>query len=150
MSWPKINAQFLWKTKSAIHPIGIVSASPTEAAKGDVIITARAHRTSLTIEPRKPLSSRKRSVFRSGHRNCWNSIALEMVRKHSNIQYLDICDVQNGQQCAKTNKRKKTCDVSLFDGQNGGLKGGHIPTKPNIIDIEISTLSEDFARNIRL
>lgn len=70
----ELNAPFLWNMKSAIQPTGIVSASPTEAAKGDVIITANAHKTSLTIEPRKPLSSRKRSVFWSGHKNSWISV----------------------------------------------------------------------------
>jgi hypothetical protein len=64
-----MGAPFLWNTKSAIQPRGIVSASPTEAAKGEVITTDRAHKTSLTTEPRKPLSSKKSNVFKSGHTN---------------------------------------------------------------------------------
>jgi hypothetical protein len=52
----------------------MVRASPTEAAKGEVITTAKAHKTSLTIEPRKPLSSKKRKVLRSGHTNSWHDM----------------------------------------------------------------------------
>ncbi len=60
--------------KSASQPSGIVSARPTEAAKGDVITTARAHSTSLTIEPRKPFSNRKANVFSSGQTNSWAKV----------------------------------------------------------------------------